>query len=36
VDIWAQQKNYKDFANVDDNAQEGLYLRTMETLAPHK
>jgi hypothetical protein len=35
VDIWAQQKNYEDLANVDDDAQEGLYSTTMKNLEHH-
>lgn len=36
VDVWSQQTNYKDQANVDNSAQEGLYQETMKRLEPFK
>lgn len=36
VDIWRQQPNYKDIANVDNDAQDKLYNHAMKTLAPWK
>ncbi|KAL3904778.1 MAG: hypothetical protein SGILL_009937 [Bacillariaceae sp.] len=32
VDLWQQQENYKDFANVDNNKQEALFEKTKQNL----
>ena len=34
VDLWKQQENYKDLANVDDNQQEALFQTTKAKLKP--
>ncbi|GFH53262.1 O-methyltransferase [Chaetoceros tenuissimus] len=36
VDVWAQQKNYKDQANVDDAAQDKLFRTTKENLKEYE
>ena len=36
VDLWRQQDNYKDYANVDDEKQEAKYQDTQRRLAPWK
>ncbi|KAJ3034762.1 hypothetical protein HDV00_004740 [Rhizophlyctis rosea] len=34
VDIWKQQENYEDLANVNNAAQDALYEQTLKRLAP--
>jgi hypothetical protein len=33
IDLWSQQRNYQDSANVDNSAQELLFLQTQNTLS---
>jgi predicted O-methyltransferase YrrM len=35
VDVWRQQENYKDFANVDDGRQMGKLAHTVQRLRPY-